>query len=311
MSIGGLSVPLAQASPWLVAEHIITDKPRVLLSDLTGEAVGENLLRRFVTVPITPAPRFGEQKVLTRAQVLHAMHRALGFVYDQQIKLPARMTVERRGGMSRDTELQHTARLALNARWAATCSDALIVTPRQDRTLPLLPAQNVRFIARSLPDIPLRSRMQVWVDVFEQGLLYQSIPVWFDVVCRKPVAVTAQALPARVPLQAHDFLWQSLDIATIPVPLPNSAVLSQSELRRPLPANVMILSRDLDTVPLIRRHTQVELQVNHRQLQISVPAIALADAKLNDVILAKTMLGVGKHLRARAIARGCLEMVDR
>lgn len=305
-------ISFAQAEPWPVAEQIIVPGRVVFLSDLTGDGVGEALFQRFAQIPVASAPRFGEQTILTRAQVLHVMHKALGFGYDQRISLPERISIERSGGIVRDAELVQSATSALQTYLAQTCQDGLELVLQDNQALPLLPAQHVRFIAREQPRTRVRPRMQIGVDVFEEDKLYRSISLWFDARCYQKVAVASRDLPADKHLQAEDLIWQRMDIAALSLHAPpDRETLADSELRRMRPAGSVILASDIRPIPMVRRHTQVELQLNFPQLQISVPAIALADAALNDIILAKTTLGDGAQLRARVIGANRLEMVEK
>lgn len=301
----------AIAAPWPVAEQIMVNTAQVSLADLTGEIADGDLYQRFSLVPVIAAPRVGERRVITRSQVLNAMHRVLGFTYDQQISLPSRITIERSGGVAREEDLKHSAQIALEKQWTSSCVDELTLTLRRDIEFPLLPSEKVKFVARTLPSKSVSSRMQVWVDVFEQDVLYRSIPVWFDVVCKKPVAVAVRTMSAGDVVNENDVSWDSMDVASLSAKsLPDAATLAASELLRGVSASEVISMSDIKLRPLVRRNTQVELLVHHRQMQISVTAIALADAGMNEIILAKTTLGTGKQIRARVVGVGRMEIVE-
>lgn len=285
---------------------------QVTLADLTGETVSEELRTLFTNVVIASAPRFDERRVITREQVLNAVHRRLGFSYDRRINLPPLMTVERSGGVSRDAELFQAAQSALAKRWSEQCRDELTLTPRSDAALPLLPpGDDVQLAVREMPRGRISTRVQVWVDVFEQNVLYRSVPLWFSATCRAPVAVAARALAAGTVLTDADVRWQSMDIAALPAKvLPDAQVLINSETSRALAAESVIISADIRAVPLVRRQTAVTLVLNQETMQISIPGIAQSDAMQGETIWARSTLGEGKPLRARVIGAGRLEVVD-
>ena len=70
-----------QAIVWQVGEQAAIKGRYIVLSDLIAKNQTE-VPEAFKEVVIATAPHFGEQSTISRAQILNAMHRALGFVYD-------------------------------------------------------------------------------------------------------------------------------------------------------------------------------------------------------------------------------------
>lgn len=123
-----------------------------------------------------------------------------------------------------------------------------------------------------------------------------------------PLLVAAAALAPNQPLTQTDFTHDVRDLALTPDALIDPAAAIGRTPRRAIKAGQVIQTRLLKGVEAIRRGQSVQIVANTGPVQVTVPATAMQNGAIDDVIRVKNV-STGKVITARITGAGTVEPV--
>lgn len=121
-----------------------------------------------------------------------------------------------------------------------------------------------------------------------------------------PVVVAAAALAPNQPLTEADFTHDVRDLASTPDALLDAADAIGRTPRRAIKAGQVVQTRLLKGVEAIRRGQAVQIVANTGPVQVTVPATAMQNGAIDDVIRVKNANN-GKIINARVTGPGTVE----
>lgn len=125
-----------------------------------------------------------------------------------------------------------------------------------------LPQGKVSLKAKPVGSGQPRPRMAVQVEVYVDGGLAATMPVWFSVKAMGRIPVFTRDMRAEQEVSADDVEWTTGDMATLASPaIRDTGSLAGLWLRRPVQAGMPVLESDLAHEPTVRRDQRVQVQV--------------------------------------------------
>lgn len=289
-----------------IAAEVSVAKAEFSLADLIETPLPQTLVVKLQQGTLGRAPRHGEELIMSSRQLQRAWLGALGPLAVQwPLSVPDPVRVKRSGGMSAGDRLEVLAQAKLREHLMGTCT-RLQLQVRESLASIMLPTAALRLSARGPVEPRLAWRMAVWVDVFEGGALYRSLPLWFDVACYRPVLQAVQPIAKGEHLSSANTAQVEADVAAGPG-RPLGAAHSMTA-RVSLAAGQVIDERDVQPQPLVRKDARVQLRVNSGTVRLELPAVALSDAILGEVILVR-LSGQSVAIKARVTGEGFLEVM--
>jgi len=235
------------------------------------------------------SPRGAGASAFMRSDLERLVSRAM-----PQMKLcfegPARFGVQRGPLQSLElSQLSAAARQAL-ARFVAERSTRSSIEPfGQQPDAPLwLPAGAVELRPRIAATTAVAPRMDVWMDVYVDGLQQQSVPVTFAVQARRPVLCARVALAAGALLAPGQFGIEERDIATGESWLAADAPLVGVRLKRALAPGEALMAKDVEMAPVVAKSERVRVRLSSGAIDLETVGIASRDAKPGEVIRVRT-----------------------
>jgi flagella basal body P-ring formation protein FlgA len=172
--------------------------------------------------------------------------------------------------------------------------------PRQVPAAISVPHGEVELHAQA--DTTWAPAMRVVVSTQVQGHVVRRTPVWFAVQVHMQAPVAAHDLPSGHRLTEDDLRMASVDLAAIGQSTADSvSALLGRRLKRAVPQGQALLARQAEDIPDVVRGARVLVELDAAGIAISVPGVALADARLGqpvrvrmprDTVLTATVTGL-------------------
>ncbi|GGY28799.1 flagellar basal body P-ring formation chaperone FlgA [Paludibacterium paludis] len=243
------------------------------------------------------APLFGETRRLPRSLLAAGFRRAsFASGIELRARLPAEVSVTRAGGVADRGRLGHDAQNRLSERLARECENHAATALDEPRES-WLPPDDVRREQWRIPS-PLSGRMVAWVDIFENGSLYRSIPYWFRVSCQVPAFRLNTTVGEGETLGSPSVRSESVDLAALAPGERPVRVLRDAVARRTLAEGRLLLEEDIMAAPAVRKNSLVQLRVVSGSVELELTGTALTDGAIGEVIWVRSGLG-GELLRIK------------
>lgn len=150
-------------------------------------------------------------------------------------------------------------------------------------------------IAESFADA-LSRRMLVPVEIWSDGALVRTVPVWFAVTAFQEALVATGSFPAGYQPAAQDFVLAKVEVTALSGnPLPPTTDLVGQRLKRKVDAGGALLQGYLEPAPEVVRGEQVAFAYAEGMIRIEGKGRALSDGRVgqnvrirsgNDTLLA-------------------------
>jgi len=150
--------------------------------------------------------------------------------------------------------------------------------------MPRLPVSANEVVTRVPPELRLRNRVCIWLDVRQHARVTKSIPVWFEVRAYKSIPVTVRALRPKEALQESDVMLQEREVAGLQDTLMDGLPPSGLRTRRYLTAGSMLRSADLEPLPPVLSSQRVAVRVVTGSVVIETSGIAEQEGWRGDTI---------------------------
>jgi flagella basal body P-ring formation protein FlgA len=157
----------------------------------------------------------------------------------------------------------------------------------------------------------LPSRQPVWIDLHVDGVFHRAVVVPVEIAAYAPVLVAREDLAPGREVLARDFETRSLDVTRVAgEPVTADTALATFRTRKTLHAGDALVREAVEARPAVTRGENVTLQMHAASLQLEATAVALADARIGDMVWIKRDTA-GDSLRARVVAPGIVEVPTR
>lgn len=165
----------------------------------------------------------------------------------------------------------------------------------------------VELVARRLPDdTAARSRLGVWIDLVQGGVLRRSVVVPVSLQVWATGWTPLEDVPAGARLRPGMLRPLEVDIARLESP-PWHGQPEGLVLRSPARAGQVLLQRQVGAPSAVSRGERVDIVHRDRLLEVRMRAVALQDGEPGQVVRVRTQSG--SQLQARVIGPGVTETV--
>ncbi len=284
------------------------ENPDVRLGDIAEIASKDRTLReRLSKMIVMQAPRVGYIKKINA--------RKLSRLIDQTVELKqgvfdlqgSEVVVRSRGQDYDYAELVELAQNSLRV-FLSKADRELSITPRKHAQKLKLPFGKLEFKTRVHGERPLK-RMSVWVDVYQSGQFYRSIPVWFDVQAFESVYVAAKHVQGKQVAEPGDFYIEKRDIASLAdVPVNSRRPLAEFLVNSSLELDDILLQSEVRPVPAIISGQVLDIKATEGNVSVVVKGVARNDAEIGEVITVKSLQG-GVLIKVRVVGRELAEVI--
>lgn len=312
----GCALALAAVSACAESVVSITLQPRaevgssaVTLGDI-AQLSSPNLavLERLISLPVGQAPRVGDSVLLTRASLQNWIKTRTRIRAEQIEWRGTASTLVVSSPRELDSRaLVHPAQQALS-QWVAARATRYKVNP-QDVHAFAVPPGRVDLKVRPLGDTEtVRSRMQVWVEVWVEGKFIRVVPVSFAVEAYGP------GLVARAPAQPGQSLAPA-DFSTVEVSLLGWPVAKAASgegavrARTRLPAGAVVAAHQIEPSPAVSRGGSARLLTVNGAVRVESKVDVLQDGATGQIVRVRLASGQGP-VTARVIGDGVVEVVN-
>ena len=308
-----LILPAAMAGGdllWIeLAPAVSVSGPHYRVGDIAKQVLSQDkkLVARVKQLRVGQSPRMGYSTAVTREE--------LERVIDN--KLPGLRGVLHWGGSDTVT-IKSLGQSAQTQHFVAYAQETLLADIRQridaDTEYELavlsppkslhLPQGKLSYKARLPAQVPLNARMMVWLDIAIDGAAYRSLPIWFKVKAEKDVLVFRRAVKERTVLRLRDVRIERRDIAALGgEPAALDADFGQLRTVWHKSKRSVLLQKDLEPLPVVRRQQEVVVRVASGPILIETTGIAKADGKLGDIVKIDNPRGTGSFA-AEVVGKG-------
>lgn len=173
-----------------------------------------DIARINATTVVLPLGSFESRQYIQGAVIKNAILAGLGAGDDVlvDINAPPRVVLKFKAGADISASVVSVAKKALEAHLNQHYQKSYI-------SLTITPEINydgeLRFVPRGIAGL-VKNRTAVWVDVFNEGGLVQSVPVWFEVQAQMDVLVLKSAVARGDVVSRKHFVIKSRDINGLP-----------------------------------------------------------------------------------------------
>jgi flagella basal body P-ring formation protein FlgA len=131
----------------------------------------------------------------------------------------------------------------------------------------------------------LPARLNVWVDLYIEGLHHQSLPVPFTVRAYAQVLSAREMLRPGALLRPQDFTIREAQVAG----LADAAVRADTDVaalrvRQPVPAGELLTWRHVAQAPTVSRNQDIIVRLVAGPIELQTAAVATQDGRTGDVI---------------------------
>lgn len=155
-----------------------------------------------------------------------------------------------------------------------------------------------------------RSRLVVWVELWEKTRLYRAVPVALNIRAFAPVLRVSADVPAGASLTPADVALEERDVAALAGAYwPPQDPLYAVRTKQPLAAGTVLLRSQLQALPDVERGDQVALRVRSGTVVIETSAYALQDGWVNRSVRVRPAQGTDAVL-ARVVRGGLVEIQE-
>lgn len=160
------------------------------------------------------------------------------------------------------------------------------------------------------PRARLTKKMSVWVDVFVDGALYRTVPLWFDVSTMGRVYQAQRDLPAGHALTRDDLTLAEVDLATVKgKPWDSGTEVAGLRTRKWLAAHAVLTEQSVEPVPAVVKGQPLTVLATSGTVALQVTAVALADGEVSDIIPAIRRQGQ-EEFEVRVTGKGQAVVTD-
>ena len=295
----------------LAPDAVVSERQVVLGAIAAIECEDAALAKTLQRLVVANAPRPGAIERLTR-ETLDNRVRALVPALHGPVQWEGATAVNVRTALAayqgerlRAAAVEHVAR-ALQGRYERFETRAGEVNDLS------LPAGEVTLRPRPLALTGrLANRLPVWIDIHVDGVFHRSVVVPVEIAAYAPVLVAREDLAPGRDLLARDFETRIVDVTRLTgEPITPGAALVTMRSRKTLHAGDALVREALEARPAVTRGENVTLQIHAASMQLEATAVALADARVGDLVWIKRDMA-GESLRARVVAPGIVEVQTR
>jgi flagella basal body P-ring formation protein FlgA len=280
------------------------------LADIADIWTGDEAVQqKLAGIAIGVTPRIGYSQVITRQQVEEQVKRelpgtAINWAGAAQVK------VRGRGQQIGQDALADVAAQALYATLAGKYT-TLELQPVAEGEGISVPSGNYRLSARVPAPQVLSRRMSALVDVQVDGRLYATVPVWFSVHASRPGLVARGPIPTGESLRADQFRVQNVPLGEQSADaLPPDTRFEQLRARRNMDAGGVLTAAVVESRPAVNRNDRVAVRVVSGAVTIETSGVALADARMGELIKVKTAQA-SEPITARVVGDGVVAVVPK
>lgn len=146
----------------------------------------------------------------------------------------------------------------------------------------------IGFAVRTGGQMTLSKRMRVLLDVFVDGEVFTTLPVWFSVSVIEPVWTLGEEVQADERVAMANLVRMDADVAGIRGRAFRGD-LSELRFARFRPKGAILKEEDLDPMPAVTRGAPVQVIVNYGSVSLVVKGEALTDGNLDQRVSIKNL----------------------
>ncbi|MDH5228503.1 MAG: flagellar basal body P-ring formation chaperone FlgA [Gammaproteobacteria bacterium] len=257
-----------------------------LVEVLTTDTSEKALLQQLM---ISEAPLAGQSKTIARLQIQAQLEKA-NVLHNESIHWQGPLSVKVK---TKATKLTRTTILkpAYDALYKTLSEEYSIVNINEKSLLKdlLIPDAPYDLRVRLAEPLNPHRRMCVWVDIHSQSVLYQSVPIWFEVKIKDWVYVARHDLDRGQHLSTQQFLLEQKDITLFPEHLNKASLLEGNRLRLSVKQGDVLTRRSIEVLPAVSKGEKLKVMVSQGAVVIHADAEALSDGQVGDYIDVKNI----------------------
>jgi flagella basal body P-ring formation protein FlgA len=264
------------------------------------------LREKLSKINLGRAPRFGETASLYRTNVLYILDRS-GLAGTYTLEMPAKVTVTRASQLVTPEQMLAAVEAYIGEQASSSWTSWRVEPGRlQERRVPQGELTYRVEGDRTPPKPGLNTfRLGLMVD----GAVFTTVPVVVRLTIEAPVYVSTQQLNRHQELNADVVRQEVRELATGNEWL-GELTAEKYRVTRDLPAERVLLARDLEEKPLVTKGSKIRLILESGPIQVELTAQAEADGWLNQEIIV-TNLSSKRRLTATVIGPGLVEVKEK